>query len=130
MTIGFDKWFSLAKNYYNHYGHLDIPINFKTFDGINHDINGYQLGAFISQARQSYKGNGTRRLTDEQILKLESIDMIWNLKELRFITKEINENNIKSIRCELLKRLRILLREIDDNYDYKELNKEFTKRIG
>ena len=59
--------FRLAKEYYLAHGNLDIPTNFKSKDGKH-------LGNWILRQRQLYKSNS---LTDEQIKKLDSIDMDW-----------------------------------------------------
>ena len=59
--------FRLAKEYYLAHGNLDIPTNFKSKDGKH-------LGNWILRQRQLYKSNF---LTDEQIKKLDSIDMDW-----------------------------------------------------
>ena len=59
--------FKLAKEYYLTYGNLDIPTNYKSTDGKH-------LGNWILRQRQLYKSNS---LTDEQIKKLDSIDMDW-----------------------------------------------------
>lgn len=59
--------FRLAKEYYLAHGNLDIPTNFKSKDGKH-------LGNWILRQRQLYKSNS---LTDEQIIKLDSIDMDW-----------------------------------------------------
>lgn len=59
--------FKSAKEYYLTYGNLDIPTNYKSKDGKH-------LGNWILRQRQLYKNNS---LTDEQVKKLDSIDMDW-----------------------------------------------------
>ena len=59
-----DKWekmYNLAKNYYEYYGNLDVPGNFKTSDGITYDENGYNLGNWIVNQRQDYATMDPRR---------------------------------------------------------------------
>ena len=82
-----DKKYKLAKTYYEHYGNLKIPKKFKTTNGIDYDENGIALGRWLDTQRQSYQGKGTRRITEEQIKKLEQIGMkfenrreSWNKK--------------------------------------------------
>ena len=70
-----DKKYKLAKTYYEHYGNLKIPKKFKTTNGIDYDENGIALGRWLDTQRQSYQGKGTRRITEEQIKKLEQIGM-------------------------------------------------------
>ena len=72
-----DAWnmmYELAKKYYEHYGDLKIPRFFKTINGYEVDEKGYNLGAWISTQRFSYK-KGT--LFEDRIEKLEKIGMIF-----------------------------------------------------
>ena len=72
-----DAWnmmYELAKKYYEHYGDLKIPRFFKTINGYEVDEKGYNLGAWISTQRFSYK-KGT--LFEDRIEKLEEIGMIF-----------------------------------------------------
>lgn len=67
------KWntyFQYAKKYYDEIGNLDIPYDF-VIDGLN-------LGRWIGVQRQSYNGRQDTVLTQTQIDKLNSIEMIWN----------------------------------------------------
>ncbi len=45
--LNWNEYYLLALNYYNHYGNINIDINFKTIDGINYNIEGYELGKWI-----------------------------------------------------------------------------------
>ena len=74
-TTWMDKY-ELAKKYYEHYGNLDIPIKFKTINGIDYDENGIALGIWISTQRQTKD-----RLTNFQIDLLENIGMKWNVSD-------------------------------------------------
>ena len=77
-----NKWmqkYKLAKNYYEKNKHLNIPMRFKTKDGIDYDENGVALGNWIHNQRQALKGNGTVKLTVEKIELLNKIGMCWNL---------------------------------------------------
>ena len=77
QTLSWDEMFKLARNYFNTYNNLDISRSFTTKDGINNDVDGYNLGRWISRQRVSYKNN---KLPKEQISLLESIGMKWNLE--------------------------------------------------
>lgn len=73
-----DSWetrYLLAKNYYEKTGNLNIPSNYKP-DGI-------WLAKWVNEQRQIYLGNrGEKRLTNEQIARLNEIGMSWeNRKE-------------------------------------------------
>lgn len=75
-----DPWeirYSLVKAYYEKYGNLFIPPQYKA-DGI-------WIAKWLNEQRQIYIGNrGKKRLTDEQIKRLEAIGMVWeNRSEIR-----------------------------------------------
>ena len=79
-----DSWmenYNLAKTYYEHYGNLNMPYNFKTKNGYEFDENGIALGKWIGSQRGLF--NGTRRgeISDEQIKLLENIGMLFNLRD-------------------------------------------------
>ncbi len=73
------KYYNLAKTYYEHYGDLEIPVSFKTIDGINYDENGHSLGAWLSAQRQAYQKRGSRIIEKEQIELLNRINMRFEI---------------------------------------------------
>ena len=75
-----DKKYKLAKAYYEYYGDLGVPANFKTTNGYEYDENGINLGDWISNQRIAYKGQGSNRITEEQIELLEQIEMRFNTR--------------------------------------------------
>ena len=75
-----DKKYELAKAYYEHYGNLKVPQNFKTVDGYNYDESGVALGIWLATQRQAYKGNNNYKITEEQIELLKQIGMRFELK--------------------------------------------------
>lgn len=86
-----DTWmeaYSLAKNFYEEYGHLSIPKYFTTFDGIKREEGGFELGKWLQkQLRLSGKDipNG---LSHKKIILLENIDVKWD----RLLKKMYNWN--------------------------------------
>ena len=72
--IGWNKMYEYVKKYYEEYGNLDIPYNFKTKDGINYDEDGYDLVTWIRNQRAIYNANN---LSQERTELLELIDMVW-----------------------------------------------------
>ena len=65
-----EKAFSLAELFYTEFHNLDVPNDFI--------LKEFNLGRWISNQRQIYKGTRTDMiLTEEQIHRLESIGMIW-----------------------------------------------------
>ncbi|MCL2773481.1 MAG: Helicase associated domain protein [Oscillospiraceae bacterium] len=63
----FEKNYSAAKKYYEIYGNLDLPSNYKTGDGIN-------IGAWVRIIRKKYENS---KLSKSQIKRLNEIGMTW-----------------------------------------------------
>lgn len=65
-----DKRFEIAKAYYEKYGNLDMPNDFK--------VDGTWIAKWLNEQKHIYHGRREgKSLTDEQIKKLESIGMQW-----------------------------------------------------
>ncbi len=87
-----EEMYELAKKFYKKNGHLNIPARFYTKDGITFNINGMQLGYWISRQRKAYekrnnpieKKDRLKPLTDEQVSMLYSIGMVWNVLDSRW----------------------------------------------
>lgn len=68
------KWnqkYELAKQYYEKFGHLNIPIDY--------ELNGVKIGKWVAEQRKAFNSTGTCNLNDERIEKLNKIGMIWSL---------------------------------------------------
>ena len=76
--------YNLAKAYFEHNRNLEIPYNYKTLNGYEYAENGITLGIWITTQRKAYKGQGSNKITEEQIKLLEEIGM-------RFETRDNNE---------------------------------------
>lgn len=77
------KWlemYSLAKKYYEHYGDLVIPQNFKTLNGYEYNEKGIKLGVWLCTQRKRYSG-----LSVEQKNMLESIGFDHRLLKSRWL---------------------------------------------
>ena len=78
-----DKWmdmFNRIKAYKEHYGNLDLPLNFKSFDGVNYDENGYNLDKWLSTVRSASQrfeetGKHFRGITSKHVSLLETLDI-------------------------------------------------------
>ena len=79
-----NKKYELAKTYFEHHGSLEIPYHYKTLNGYEYTEDGMALGRWITNQRQAYKGQGTYKITKNQIKLLEKIGM-------RFETRYNNE---------------------------------------
>lgn len=67
----FARGYRYAKDYYERYGNLDISRTYKC-------ENGYALGVWICNYRNAYNGKKSPvAITQEQVLALEQIGMIW-----------------------------------------------------
>lgn len=81
MHTSFNIYYGLAKKYYEHYGNLSVPRNFKTLDGITYDEHGYALGLWVFNQRLYYKKHPEKA---ERRELLDEIGMIYDLRELNF----------------------------------------------
>ena len=85
MRFENERWrkkYNLAKAYFEHYGNLEIPTIFKTTNGYEYDENGIALGNWIGKQRQTYKGQGTQKITPYQIKLLKEIGMRFENKDI------------------------------------------------
>lgn len=114
------KWqekYNIAQAYYEKYGNLEISQMFKTTNGIIYDKDGIDIGRWIADQRQTYKGNTTSKLTEEQIKLLEDIEMKWFVKnsyDLKSQYEQIDESNNKRKQIEILNRVRSYLNTYDE----------------
>ena len=74
----FKEVYELAKSFYIKNGHLRVPYNFKTDDGITYSEFGYNLSSWISNLRRKKKKN---ILSNNEIKLLEEIGMEWNVQK-------------------------------------------------
>ena len=81
ISVNWDSYYDLAKKYYEHYGHLQIPGTFKTKDGINPDENGLFLGSWIFRQRRAKLKKDNYAINETQIKKLDSIGMVWEIRQ-------------------------------------------------
>lgn len=74
------SWYSFyreAKKYFVENGNLLVPANHVTDNNI-------KLGSWIHNQRQIFKGQNSGHLSQEEILLLEKIGMVWDVRELRW----------------------------------------------
>lgn len=70
-----EEYFASAVRYHREHGDLNVPHNYIDEEGI-------KLGQWISNIKNTRKGNvkNCRKLTDEQIARLDALGMIWETK--------------------------------------------------
>lgn len=71
-SLKWQEWYQLAREYYVKNGNLLVPGSYITSDG-------YRLGRWIERQRYAHR-YARHRLTDQKIMKLESIGMVWKLE--------------------------------------------------
>ena len=128
-----EKKYELAKAYYEHYGNLEMPQRFKTVNGYEYDENGVALGIWIATQRKAYKGQGTNKITEEQIKLLNQIGMKWfsDSMDIKYQKEEINEKNINRKKIELYNRfIDYVSKYKNDELPSKdELNSNFIEEL-
>ena len=107
-----NKKYKLAKIYFEN-GNLEIPQSYKTLNGYEYAESGIALGTWINTQRQAYKGQGSNKITENQIKLLEEIGM-------RFETRDNNEEWNK--KYELAKVYFEHNGNLEIPYSYKTLN--------
>ena len=81
------QMYALAKNNFEKYGSLErITAGYKTLNGIDKDENGYNLGRWLVNQRQSYK---IGKLSKEKIELLEQIGMVWEIRKRKDKKQEL-----------------------------------------
>ena len=76
--MAWEKYIAICKKYYSEHGDLDIPAA-TTIDGI-------AIGRWLSQLRNSRNvGINRASLTEERIKELDSLGMIWNVPDYRWM---------------------------------------------
>jgi len=119
------KWnekYDLAKKYYELHGHLEIPRDFKTLDGITYDENGIKLGIWVNNQRKS------KNMDSNRLRLLEKIGF-----KSAFVRGMITEKNSESTNKELIDRLNKLLEEVSNEINNKQdvlnIEQEFNKKL-
>ena len=113
-----NKKYELAKVYFEHNGNLEIPQSYKTLNGYEYAENGITLGIWITTQRKAYKGQGSNKITENQIKLLEEIRIKWFLKvgtDKKSQEEVITEKNSKRKQIEMLNRVRSYLNTLDES---------------
>ena len=76
LTMNWDDKYNIAVNYYNTFGNLLVPINYKTINGVDESDNGVQLGRWLHTQRKLYRDG---KIKADRKEKLDSIGMIWDV---------------------------------------------------
>ncbi|MBE6124463.1 MAG: hypothetical protein E7184_02895 [Erysipelotrichaceae bacterium] len=126
--INYKLWmqkYELAKRYYEYYGNLKVPYSFRTKDGIHFNEEGYKLGRWIRKQREAYRDKekgvpSDYAITLPQIDMLNSIGMIWRLKEANEWTQNPDKWALKYQLCQ----------SYYDKYGHLYMNKGFKTKDG
>ena len=130
-----NKKYGLAKAYFEHHGNLKIPIDYKTLNGYEYTEEGIALGRWITNQRQTYKGQNTCKITETQIKLLEEIRIKWFLKvgtDKKSQEEVITEKNSKRKQIEMLNRVRSYLNTLDESevLSKEEINQGMMDRLN
>ena len=132
-----NKWINkyiLAKAYYEHYGNLKIPKNFKTKNGIDYDEEGVKLGTWINSQKEGIKGQIALNLTPKQIKLLDNIGMIWftDIIDNKLQDEKITDKNIKAKQIEMRNRFYSVLNSFEDEElpTKEELNNKLLCKLN
>jgi len=114
-----DEIFELAKTYYNYYGNLEVPKNFKTINGYEYNENGinlhnwiYNQGARISTKKSKFFCDENlnsvkfKSLNNEELLNLLSIGIWPNGFAASLIKNKIFFQKYNISDHEIIKKLR------------------------
>ena len=134
-TLSWEEMYEYARIYYKHYGHLEVPVKFKTNNGWEEDELGkINLGTWISAQKQLYKN---KEMSEEQIILLENIGMKWMSEKVdnKLQQEEITEKNTRKKQIELLNRTKSLLNHIGNQdfgskEDVDRVNQKFVDELN
>ncbi len=73
LSSAWNTYYLAAKEFYDTYGHLQIPKGYATPTGLT-------VGSWIQTQRKVYAGKTPGDLTEEKIARLNSIGMIWDVR--------------------------------------------------
>ncbi len=102
------KWensYELLQNYYEKNGNINIPVNFKSKDGVNFDEEGYSLGEWLQKQRVRFE-----KLSSEQQNLLKK----FNIK--------INEKLSWDDKYDLLEKFYINYNNINLGFNFKTID--------
>ena len=79
-NLQWNKYYELAKKYYECHGNLEIPQKFKTINGYEYDESGVNIGTWLNTQRQNKKiSNEKRKLLNNIGMRFEYYDDLqWN----------------------------------------------------
>ncbi len=117
-----EKWmekYNLAKAYYEHYGNLEVPSDFKTKNGVDKEEDGIKLGIWVYDLRQTLKGRRNHKISLEQIKLLDEIGMRWD--NINYEEKWMEKYNLARTYYEYYGNLKVSLNfKTKNGVDYDE----------
>ena len=119
-----EKEYALEE-YYKKHGNIDVPVNYETEEGI-------RLGIWLRTQRQTYKGKGTSKITQEQIQLLNDLNIEWSICDTKLLNMKIEKENKDKYYRVLENRISHVLTDISyevSNEITEENQKELCKQI-
>lgn len=122
-----DTYYYELEKYYEEHGNISISRDYQT-------NNGKKLGIWLNHQRESYNSNG--RITHDQIVLLNDIEIDWSTRTTLLLNKEINDLNKDKYYSALDDRLNHILDDLNHEVNtqiigenQKELCKTIVKRM-
>ena len=144
LTLTWEEMYEYAKKYYEAYGDLEIPQNFKTNDGVTYNLTGkINLGQWIATQRQRCLSESERGKLLLQIGMrfnlLKDFTKIKNICLEREIDTELNkqvthESTMEEFMAKIRLSKELKLNLIDENGKLNQIfymnNEEFKDKFG
>ena len=73
-SLSWNEFYDLLVLYYEKYNSTDVTRFYKTFDGVNYDEDGYNLGMWVSRQRVKFKKG---KLSKDKVDLLYKINFVW-----------------------------------------------------
>ena len=130
--LSWEEMYALAKKYYEHYGNLDIPFNFRTKNGYDIDDDGRNIGRWLGDQNMDY-GTYGKKMDPEKIKLLEDLNIDWfrkNSSNKKLQCESITEENLERKTNEITNRFYSVLYKFDEIPTTEEFNNEFIKQLS
>ena len=80
LEAQWNEMYNLAKTYYEHYGNLNVSLDFKTVNGYEYNENGFSLGTWVNYQRYLKKKS---ILSQDKEERLHVIGMIFDINDAK-----------------------------------------------
>ena len=124
----YENYYALEE-YYKEHENIDVPTKYETEEGL-------KLGKWLRTQRQSYKGKGTNKITQDQIQLLNNLKIDWCISDTKLLNMKIEKDNKDKYYKVLNDRLEHMLTDLSYEVSNEiteenqgELCKQIVKRM-